>query len=213
MLDRVRKLLALAGSPNVHEAALAAARAQALIDAHRLQHLLDAEHEDPVGDDRGHPLESGRRLRKWKSVLAQSLASLNGCIAYTERSGKQKHIVLVGTAADRAAVVALWEWLVRRIEWLSATHGAGRDRRWHQAFRIGAVATITERLRAGQHDAAATLESAALVQVREGLARRQQRVSEYAERNLNLKPGRGVRVDPDAYREGRAAGRAVVLPK
>ena len=49
--------------------------------------------------------------------------------------------------------------------------------------------------------------------MREGLARRQQRVAEFAQRSLNLKTGRGVRVDPDAYRLGRAAGGAVVLPK
>lgn len=197
----------------MHEAALAAARAQALIDAHRLQHLLDAERDEPVADGRAHPLESGRRLRKWKLVLAQSLADLNGCIAYTERRGKLKNIVLVGTQADRAAVVALWEWLVRRIEWLSATHGVGHDRTWHEAFRVGAVVTITERLRAGQQDTTAQLETTALVQVRAGLARRQQRVADFARRNLNLKNGRGVRVDPEAYRQGRAAGGVVVLPK
>jgi len=146
-------------------------------------------------------------------VLAQSLASLNGCIAYTERAGKQKHIVLVGTASDRAAVAALWQWLVRRIEWLSATHGEGHDRPWHEAFRVGAVVTITERLRAGQQQTTAALETTALVQVRAGLARRQQRVAEYTRRNLNLKAGRGVRVDPEAYQQGRAAGGDVVLPK
>ena len=34
-------------------------------------------------------------------------------------------IVLVGRGRDRELVVELWQWLVRRIEWLSATHGAG----------------------------------------------------------------------------------------
>ena len=78
LLDRVRKLLALTESPNVHEAALAAARAQALIDAHRLQGLLDAEEDAPVVDGRSAPLESGRRLRKWKVVLASALAGQLG---------------------------------------------------------------------------------------------------------------------------------------
>ena len=39
IVDRVRKLLALAGSSNVHEAAAAAARAQELITRHRLESL------------------------------------------------------------------------------------------------------------------------------------------------------------------------------
>lgn len=213
LLDRVRKLLALAESPNVHEAALAAARAQALIDAHRLQGLLDAEDDAPVTDGRSAPLESGRRLRKWKVVLASGLAEVNGCLAYTERVGKMKRIVLVGTEDDRAAVSMLWDWLVRRIEWLSATHGAGQDRRWHDAFRIGAAQTIAGRLRMSQQEGTARLESAALVVVSAGLARRQSRVSDFARDRLNLKPGRGIRVDPDAYRLGLQAGAEVPLPE
>ncbi len=213
LLDRVRKLLALAESPNVHEAALAAARAQALIDAHRLQGLLDAEEDAPVVDGRSAPLESGRRLRKWKVVLASALAGLNGCLAYTDRVGKLKRIVLVGTEDDRAAVGVLWDWLVRRIEWLSATHGAGQDRRWHDAFRIGAAQTIAGRLQASQEAGTAALESAALVVVTAGLARRQARTADFAEKNLNLKPGRGVRVDPVGYRAGLRAGAEVPLPE
>ncbi|MFT5685363.1 MAG: hypothetical protein ACI8RZ_006314 [Myxococcota bacterium] len=213
LLDRVRKLLALAESPNIHEAALAASRAQTLIDAHRLQGLLDAEEDAPVTDGRSEPLESGRRLRKWKVVLAGALADLNGCLVYTDRAGKMKHIVLVGTDEDRAAVGALWDWLVKRIEWLSATHGSGQDRSWHDAFRIGAAQTIAARLRIGREAGRAKLESTALVVVTEGLARRQTRVSDYARDNLNLKPGRGIRVDPDAFRQGQQAGSTVALPK
>ncbi|MEL6346843.1 MAG: DUF2786 domain-containing protein, partial [Myxococcota bacterium] len=117
LLDRVQKLLALARSPNVHEAALAAARAQELIDRHRLQALLDEDAE--IEDGQETPLEEGRRLRKWKSVLAQSLAQMNGCIAYTETCGRMKRLILVGASDDRAAVRALWDWLCPRIEWLS----------------------------------------------------------------------------------------------
>jgi hypothetical protein len=209
----VRKLLALAGSPNVHEAALAAARAQSLIDAHRLQGLLDAEADAPVTDGRDAPLESGRRLRKWKIVLACALADLNGCVAYTDTSGKLKHIMLVGTEADRAAVMALWEGLVRRIEWLSATHGAGQDRDWHDAFRIGAAQTITERLRQGQREDSRQLATTALVLVQQGLARRSERVSDFIRDNLRLKSGRGIRVDPEGYRQGKRAGALLTLPE
>ena len=53
LLDRVRTLLALASSPNVHEAASAAAMAQTLIERHRLQGWLDARNTpdcDPIED-------------------------------------------------------------------------------------------------------------------------------------------------------------------
>lgn len=217
LLERVRKLLALATSPNVHEAALAAARAQELIDRHRLQRLLDAEQEaeEAIVAAREEPLAEARRIRKWKSVLAASLASLNGCLAYTEKRGKMTRIVLVGTEEDRAATVAMWEGLLKRVEWLSATHldGVGQDKRWHDAFRIGAVDTIVRRLREQQQQATASLETTALTVVQRGLTRRRERVRSFAEANLNLKPGRGVTVDAAAYSEGKAAGHQLRLPK
>ena len=219
LLERVRKLLALSTSPNVHEAALAAARAQELIVRHRLEGLLqasEAEDREPIEDAREAPLEVGRRLRKWKRVLAQQLAALNGCVAYTLEVGREEHLILVGTAADRAATEALWSWLCKRIEWLSATHadGQGQDRHWHEAFRIGAVVTITERLQQVQAETlqAAALEMTALAVVERGLADRAARVEQFSRERLRLKPGRGIRVDVDAYARGRAAGAAVPLP-
>lgn len=215
VLDRVRKLLALATSPNVHEAALAASRAQALIDAHRLQGLLDAETEDDaqIQDARETPLASGRRLRKWKVVLAQQLAEMNGCVVYTAKVGREKRLVLVGTELDRAAVQALWDWLCPRIEWLSATHSDGRDKQWHEAFRVGAVQTIAERLRSARVDAVNKLESAAIVVAQTGLARRQDRVDRFVERNLKLKKGRNINVDAAAFARGRQAGADFPLPE
>jgi CRP-like cAMP-binding protein len=219
VLERVRKLLALATSSNVHEAALAASRAQALIDRHRLQRLLDTDDQlaesEPITDGRDDPLVEARRIRKWKSVLAQALAQLNGCIAYTDKRGKMKRIVVAGTVEDRAAVAALWEGLVRRIEWLSATHldGDGQDKRWHDAFRIGAVQTIAARLKESRHNSTATLQTTAVTVAARGLQRRARRVEQFAQDNLRLKAGRGMRIDAEAYAEGKAAGAKMPLPE
>lgn len=215
-LARVRKLLALATSPNPHEAALAAMRAQALIEAHRLQAWLDAEREveedpDPIVDARDEPLELGRRLRKWKVVLACTLAEANDCIAYTLTSGRDQAIVLVGRGRDRAAVAELWGWLVKRIEWLSATHGAGRSRQWHEAFRIGVVDAIAKRLREGSEGARAELARAALVVVEPARAAHREALDRVAE-GLRLGAGRAVRVDARAWQRGKAAGEDVELP-
>ena len=215
-LARVRKLLALATSPNPHEAALAAARAQALIEAHRLQAWIEAERReeedpDPIVDARDEPLEVARRLRKWKVVLASTLADANGCLAYTLERGRDRAIVLVGRARDRAAVVELWGWLVRRIEWLSATHGAGRDRQWHDGFRIGVVDAIAERLRQGNADARAELDRAALVVVEPAAAAHREALDRVTE-GLRLGTGRAVRVDARAWQRGKAAGEDVELP-
>ncbi|MCX4247635.1 DUF2786 domain-containing protein [Paraliomyxa miuraensis] len=213
----MRKLLALATSPNPHEAALAAARAQALIEAHRLQEWLDAEqrvHEDPdpIVDARDEPLEVSRRLRKWKVVLASTLAEANDCIAYTLEQGQERAIVLVGRLRDRAAVIELWTWLVKRIEWLSATHGAGRSRQWHEAFRIGVVDAVAERLRHGSDEARHELSSTALVKVEPLRAAHREALQRFASERLGLSSGRGISVDAHAWARGRAAADDVELP-
>ena len=206
LLDRVKKLLALAGSPNVHEAALAAARAQALIEAHRLEGMRAEEESDPVTDGREAPLEQGRRLRRWKVYLASALGEVNGCVAWTEAVGAEERLLLVGRAADRAAVQEIWAWLVKQIEWLSATAGPGRSRRWHEAFRIGAAEAVADRLAEVGTESRAGLGEAALAVVEPALAARQAAVTEFVETHLRLRSGRGLRVDTRAYARGREAG-------
>lgn len=212
ILDRVHKLLALATSPNVHEAAAAAARAQALIDAHRLHDLLAGDpDDDPITDGAEAPLEVARKLRKWRIALASELAALHGCVAYTASTDDGEAIRLAGRADDREAVRALWGWLVDRIQWLSATEGAGRPRWWHDAFRVGAVDTIVTRLRLAREHARADLDERALILLDPALTARAAAVERFAADQLRLKPGRGLRVDARAYDAGRRAADAVPL--
>ena len=219
LLLRVRKLLALATSPNVHEAAAAAGAAQALIERHRLQAQLDADADaaedaarDPITDGREAPLEVAKRPRKWKLVLASSLAAANGCVAYTTELGRETHILLAGRASDREAAAALWEWLVTRIEWLSATHGAGRDRAWHDAFRIGAAEVIVGRLREGRDAERAAVGTAAMERLEPAVAARAAAVTRFSEERLRLKPGRGMSLSAHGLASGRSAGGSVGLP-
>ncbi len=216
LLDRVRKLLALAASPNAHEAASAAALAQTLIERHRLQAWLDAAEgndadPDPIADARDAPLDTGRRIRKWKVVLAGALAAANGCVAYTLDRGKDMAIVLVGRGRDRAAVAELWSWLVTRIEWLSATHGAGRDRAWHEGFRIGCVSTIADRLAAVSAEVRSEFGEAALVRVDPAVRAHDEALARFVDDRLKLGKGRGIRVDAWAWAEGRTAAETLPL--
>ena len=216
LLSRVRKLLALAESPNVHEAAAAAAAAQALIAKHRLAGLLAADVQDPITDGREAPLETARRLRKWKIALAGGLARVNGCVAYTaeyahETHARETQLLLVGRAADRDAVAEIWRWLVQRLELLSATHGAGKSRAWHEAFRIGAAEVVVSRLAATDQEEQATLPVEALVRVERALADRSAAVDAYAAKSMRLTAGRALRVDAHGLARGRVAGATAPL--
>jgi hypothetical protein len=211
VLARVRKLLALSESPNVHEAAAAAAAAQALIAQHRLAGVLRAETEAPITDGREAPLESARRLRKWKIALASGLARANGCVAYTAEQADHTELLLVGRAADRDAVQAIWDWLVQRLELLSATHGAGKSRAWHDAFRIGAAEAVVARLAATNAHEQHALPVEALVRVETAVADRNAAVDAYAASALRLKAGRALRVDANGLARGRVEGQTTPL--
>lgn len=209
-LDKVRKLLALATSPNPHEAAVAAARAQVLIETHRLQAWMDAdraleEDPDPIVDARDEPLTVGRRIRRWKTALAVVLGQANGCVAYMLDCGQESAIVLVGRGRDRAAVTELWGWLVQRIEWLSATHGAGKNKKWHKAFRLGVVDSVADRLSEGAAAARSGLDETALVVVDPARAAHRHALDRFVADNLQLGRGRTLRVDASAWEQGKKA--------
>lgn len=217
LLERVRKLLALTSSPNVHEAATAAALAQTLIARHRLQGWLDAEQTqasalEAIDDGRDAPLEVSRRLRKWKVVLASTLAEANGCVAYTLQRGADEAICVVGRPSDRQAVQALWNGLVARIEWLSATHGAGEDRRWHEAFRVGVVAAVAEKLAAVEGQLRDELPQAALVRLDPATLAQRRALEQFVAERLKLGKGRSLRFDAAAWAQGQEAGKALQLP-
>jgi len=108
-------------------------------------------------------------------------------------------------------VAELWGWLVTRLEWLSATHGAGRSRAWHEAFRIGAAEVVAARLAGARAEVAASFSPAALVRIEPERAARAAAVEAFAERHLRLGPGRTMRVDGRGLAQGRAAGAAMKL--
>lgn len=208
LLDRVRKLLALASSPNVHEAAAAAAMAQTLIERHRLEGWLQGDltaAASPIDDGRDSPLDRARRIRKWRTVLAASIADANGCVAYVQRQGREEALVVVGHAADRAAVATLWDWLVKQIEWLSATHGPGQPRSWHDAFRVGAAAAVGERLAAVAGAVRAEQPTGAMVRLDPMRLARQAALDAFVDEHLELGRGRSIRVRADAWQQGKAA--------
>lgn len=156
IIDRVRKLLALANSTNAHEAATAAAAAQSLMSAHR---IAAAECEAPEASDIGlHDSVSlgRRRLDQWRWQMAWGVCKPNGCVPTTVW-GSDDRLVLcfVGHAPDAQAARYLWEYLVREIDRLAKAEalelrqmgGAPANwRTWYNSFRMGAVMAVSVRL-------------------------------------------------------------------
>jgi hypothetical protein len=170
--------------------------------------------EDPILDDRDHPLDASRRLRDWKIALAGVLAEANAAHAYVLDRGRgrdgSKAIILVGRREDLDAVRALYGWYVRRIEALTLEHAPAGDavpRDWARGFRFGAVDALAEALQ--QANAEVRLEPGL---VPAGATERREEVDRFVE-SLALKPAKGIKVHARGYATGRDAGRELPKPK
>lgn len=147
ILDRIRKLLALAQSSNVNEAAVAAAQAQKLIAKHRInqaRELVDAPESEGIALD-DDPLDEGARVAQWRLELAMVVAEANGCRVVVLKDGRYSTIKLVGDDEDIDIVRALYTWLTKEVQRLARASGLkGCDHL--NSYRMGTITTIEQRL-------------------------------------------------------------------
>lgn len=180
IIDKVRKLLRLSESSNANEAALAATKAQQLIDEHNLSAaLLAVETDDPENEPiedtlrDGKPLDETKKTHTWRYVLAEVLAECNGCQIYRCNGP----IELVGHKSDADKVRYLYGYLVNQTERLCNRDGDGCGRTWRNNYRMGVVDTVSIKLRHEHNrfkDRAreqVASDSTALVKVDKALAR------------------------------------------
>lgn len=231
ILSKVQKLLRLATSSNANEAALAAAKAQELIDTHQLAAALlaldSAEptkglDDEPIIDFKkaGAPLDTPKKLDRWRCTLASTVSRLNGCRIYYSGSD----IALVGRPSDAETVRYLYGYLAREVERLTTETGQGMGRTWRNNFRLGIVDTIAMKLyeqhRAFESTARAEARAAggtALVRVDKALAnidKRGESVAGWIKGNLKLYSsggGSSARHNSSAREAGRKAGQLISI--
>jgi len=221
ILDKVRKLRAMAAdNANVNEAALAAAKAQELIERHRLAEadLCAVDDVDIIQDVLEE--EQGCSFRHWKISLAGALASANNCRLFVtkgKRGGGYRATVnaqlkLVGSPPNIAATRYLFQALSRDIERLckeAIKRGEGAGKSWANSFRIGAVATLKQRLKEAKENARVGATSTAIIKVDNEL----NLVAAWMKENIDLKRGtqHSVALDHGGYCSGQQAGRRMNL--
>lgn len=221
-MRKAAALLRLAQSDNPHEAALAAARAQEIIDRYKLNlaGLDDAPSAEPAEPIRNFtdPLDKGGL---WKALLAQAVARVNQCQVYTASGG----VHLIGRPSDVAMVRPFYAYLAGEVERLASRHCKGQSRTYWNNFRLGAVETIKQRLNASLQATAETVkaealaagDSSALAVVTQSLAlleKRKQEVADWARQNMRLTSRHARSSYDNAAREaGRAAGHGVNITR
>jgi len=211
--ERIRKLLALADSPNENEAAAAAEKAQALM----LRYGIELAAVAASGGERlavdEHVVDG--RVDPWRRMLAAAVArSAGGEIVWEPgHSRGQGKIFFYGPSGTVGGIVELFRYLEAQLVVISAAATAARRQRrvhgrtWRNSFLLGAVGRIGQRLDARRAQTAEAGENGrALVLVKTAVDR------EIERRHPELESsGYRPSVARGAYEAGSRAGKQVDL--
>lgn len=209
VLERVARLLALAESPNQHEAQSAAAQAQRLMLKHNLLHVRDARERRYGFRHLGRPTARLTAADHWlATILARHFfVSVIWIPVYRPLEAKHGRVLEVcGTEENLAIASYVHQFLEQTAERLwsdyKRAHGVrvNRDRR---TFLAGVMAGFAEKLKGQEREHRAE----GLVWVKDAALESYLRT-----RHPRVRGGRSTRVaGNDAYRHGRAAGQNIVL--
>jgi len=213
IIERIRKLLALADSSNEHEAALAAAHAQRLLSLHNLAMAdIEANQRPESADKVETPV--AKTLPKWVRNLSAGVCSAFDCQGIHHPA--QGKMTFIGVGVDVQIAAYTFAYLERTVRKLCAgymkQYGSdsvtSRNRElMRQSYYLGAVSTIATQL--AKQKAETPVTPGALVPIKEGLIKKA----------LNeLGPIRTVRgrksfINPHAYNQGQSDGRNVSIHK
>lgn len=209
VIDKIKKLLALANSSNEHEAALAAGHVQRLLSEHNLAMTdIEAAHR-PDKADRVETT-AAKNLPKWVRHLSAGVSSAFDCQAIHHPAiGK---MTFIGVGADVEIAAYTFTYLDSTIRKLcrnymkqyDASAIASRHRElMRQSYYLGAVSTINVRLK--EQKKLTPVTSGALVPVKEGLIR--QAMNEIG--NIRTMRSRKSYINANAYSSGQSDGRQV----
>lgn len=219
---------------SVHEAATAAAMAQALMDkweltrdlverpttgATEIDEAIESFYDRPEGW-----LDSTPEKQPWRYQIAVALAGLNGCYIFTsKRNGRHQHSTLeiVGRPSGVETVRYMYEWITREVRALIDKDGRGMGLVWRREFAEGAASEIAHRLWSQRQQTINEVKAEhannphALVKIEQSLQRMRDTsaVEAFATERHQLRPGghRRVQSHETARDLGRAAGRRVNL--
>jgi len=209
IIEKIKKLLALSASSNEHEAALAASHAQRLLSAHNLAMAdIEAERKPELADK--VETAAAKNLPKWARHLSGSVCAAFDCQAiHHPATGK---LTFIGVGADVQIAAYTFSFLDRTVRRLCSQYmkcaviasTPSRQRElMRQSYYLGAVSTITVRLREQKQQTPVT--PGALVPVKEGLIKRA--MEELGA--IRTIRSRKSYINPDAYTRGQADGKEV----
>ncbi|OHD15604.1 MAG: hypothetical protein A2087_09390 [Spirochaetes bacterium GWD1_61_31] len=212
ILEKVKKLLALASSPSEAEAAAALDKATVLLAKHGLS-LAEVQEEAEVQES---VLLEKQRLRGWESALIYGICQATFTEALHYRSQAGGRILLIGREVNIVTARELFGYLHRLILVLGRAHSPSLAH--VESFRQGIVHRIGERLAArNAADSAAGRTTradpatTALILRADAAARTENQAFIKQKYGSTSTRKSGRRVEADSYHRGRAVADSISL--
>lgn len=211
IIEKVRKLLALANSNNEHEAALAARHVQRLLSQHNLA-MADIEAGTENRSAERIDLAAARNLPKWVRYLSGGVGSAFDCQVLHDPN--RRTLVFIGVGADPEIASYTFTYLDRTVRklctaYLKSLDNSSFSKRQRELARnsyyLGAVSAISRNL--CEQKVQTPVTPNALVPVKDGLIRAAMR--DFGP--VRTVHGRRSYVDGQSYRQGNDDGHKVGL--
>lgn len=147
LIEKIKKLLALATSANENEATAAAEKASLLLAQYNLSLAdLGTEEQENVAEA---IVETTARTKTWKMILLSGIAEANGCEAL--RRNYTGSTFLLGTPTNLMVCHQLYDYLTSAIE-RQANVRKGKGRAYLNGFRVGCATRVSQRLMAQRQE-------------------------------------------------------------
>lgn len=213
LLLRIRKLLALAGSPNPHEAEHAMRKAHDLIERYNVDLLAQDGRRDYVSVFLGRPaLRHAREEHALANLLMEYyfVRSIWASAYVLEHARMGRVLEISGTVENVRVAHYIYDFVGRHIEfeWLRYQPGKAVVRGDRSAFAVGVLSGFAEKLRAQRVEAQRPGQGQALVKVEDP-----QLKDYFSRRYPHITRGRGGSMvrDEAVFEEGRSRGRTLVI--
>ena len=216
IIDRVKKLLALGTSSNVHEAAAATAAANKLIDEYRLSQAdLEVDSlKESIEEDYEYIYQSGK-VTPWKMQLVHVLTSHYGVSYWNDCDFSGRKISryrMVGRRSDIDIVKYMFSWLILECQRLCQLEVKGTGRVSVASYCMGFVSGIAEQLRLSREELKKSNNySAAMVKINSRLNDSKKELWRIHPDLVSEKSTSSSQIDPSAFQEGQERGKAIHL--
>lgn len=225
--------LRLANSSNQHEAALAASRAQEIIDRYKLD-ISDLDYDTQSTKDDAEPVQDfgyedpldhvkyGWYRETWCIRLASVISRSNQCrIVYRRQPDKSRKIRIFGRPSDVSTVRYLYGFFRAQVEALAKTNCAGHSSAYFGQFCTGVIDTLTVKLTASREELFKSKRDEyannpmALVKVNGAIAKMDKKAADveaFMDQAVGkMRPGRGgfTRTYTGGREQGQEAGKSL----